>query len=76
MYDAALAHIVMDTATTRMSINDVIRFFMVLTLSLFEALRDRVGRILTCSKAAFAALVLADAFFQHGKEVFIGQAHR
>ena len=27
-------------------------------------------------EAAFAALVFADTLFQHGKEVFIGQAHR
>lgn len=32
--------------------------------------------MITGSKAAFAALVFADAFFQHGEEVFVGQIHR
>ena len=76
MYDAAHAPIVMDAATMRTSIKDVILFFMVLTLSFLAVLSDRIDWILTCSKAAFAALVFADAFFQHGKEVFVGQIHR
>ena len=76
MYDAALAPTVMDMATTRTSTKEVIFSFMDIDPFCSWVSCDRVSRMITGSKAAFAALVFADAFFQHGKEVFVGQIHR